>query len=242
MGLGTVVLTGALSSAWFLDAAAFSGTLTCGRYSDYITKKISSSSRHRRNRSSLPRARTRATASRHRYSFSNLRAINDNHVGHDHKRQSTEQRDSQPSAQRDQQRTQDGQSPTIAPTVPSSPTTKPLNLDQTDGEVSQQTGSPAALDRSTDPSGGESASFLEELVNRCAEATRTDGSLESSHTGSSEWAGFKTTPQLLEVRRRCVWNGKLAVMYDISSLISPSTFDTHAPLIVSYKLFGGQDL
>lgn len=41
-------------------------------------------------------------------------------------------------------------------------------------------------------------SFLDELLERCAEATKSDGAIESSHTGSSEWAGFKTTPELLE--------------------------------------------
>eukprot|EP00904_Undaria_pinnatifida_P002545 jgi/Undpi1/12291/HiC_scaffold_5.g01967.m1 len=40
--------------------------------------------------------------------------------------------------------------------------------------------------------------FLDELVGRCTEATRRDGAVESSHTGSSEWSGFKTTPELLE--------------------------------------------
>lgn len=42
-------------------------------------------------------------------------------------------------------------------------------------------------------------SFLDELLERCTDATRSDGAIESSHTGSSEWAGFKTTPELLEV-------------------------------------------
>ncbi|CAN0262415.1 unnamed protein product [Ectocarpus fasciculatus] len=41
-------------------------------------------------------------------------------------------------------------------------------------------------------------SLLDELLERCAEATKSDAAAESSHTGSSEWAGFKTAPALLE--------------------------------------------
>ncbi|CAM9664582.1 unnamed protein product, partial [Choristocarpus tenellus] len=40
--------------------------------------------------------------------------------------------------------------------------------------------------------------ILEELLDRCKEATRSKGAMESSHTGSSEWAGFRTTPELLQ--------------------------------------------
>lgn len=46
-------------------------------------------------------------------------------------------------------------------------------------------------------------SLLDELLERCAEATKSDAAAESSHTGSSEWAGFKTAPALLEVRTAC---------------------------------------
>eukprot|EP00752_Nemacystus_decipiens_P008443 g7547.t1 len=45
---------------------------------------------------------------------------------------------------------------------------------------------------------GESEGLLEELLARCSEATKSDAATESSHTGSSEWAGFKTNPELLE--------------------------------------------
>ncbi|CAM9425159.1 unnamed protein product [Ectocarpus sp. 13 AM-2016] len=58
---------------------------------------------------------------------------------------------------------------------------------------------------STTPAGGRSVldgegelSWLDELLERCAEATKSDAAAESSHTGSSEWAGFKTAPALLE--------------------------------------------
>ena len=46
---------------------------------------------------------------------------------------------------------------------------------------------------------GKNKSLLDELLVRCAEATKSDAATESSHTGSSEWAGFKTNPELLEV-------------------------------------------
>lgn len=52
--------------------------------------------------------------------------------------------------------------------------------------------------------GGAEVSLLEELLARGAEATKSGGATESSHTGSSEWAGFKTAPDLLEVRN-CSW-------------------------------------
>jgi len=52
---------------------------------------------------------------------------------------------------------------------------------------------------------GERLSLLDELLARCAEATTSDAATESSHTGSSEWAGFKTNPVLLEVRTRGGW-------------------------------------
>lgn len=42
-------------------------------------------------------------------------------------------------------------------------------------------------------------SFLDELLLRCAEATRPGAAMESPHTGSSEWAGFRTTKCLLDV-------------------------------------------
>lgn len=42
--------------------------------------------------------------------------------------------------------------------------------------------------------------FLDELIERCTEATRSNAATESPHTGSSEWAGFRTTPELLKVR------------------------------------------
>lgn len=47
--------------------------------------------------------------------------------------------------------------------------------------------------------GGEGESLFDELLARCAAATKSDAATESSHTGSSEWAGFKTNPELLEV-------------------------------------------
>lgn len=47
--------------------------------------------------------------------------------------------------------------------------------------------------------GGKEMSLLGELLARGAEATKSGGATESSHTGSSEWAGFKTAPNLLEV-------------------------------------------
>lgn len=47
---------------------------------------------------------------------------------------------------------------------------------------------------------GENESLLDELLARCSQATKSDAATESSHTGSSEWAGFKTDPELLEVR------------------------------------------
>lgn len=50
--------------------------------------------------------------------------------------------------------------------------------------------------------GGAEMSLLDELLARGAEATKSGGATESSHTGSSEWAGFKTAPDLLEVRDR----------------------------------------
>lgn len=40
---------------------------------------------------------------------------------------------------------------------------------------------------------------FEELLRKCTEATSSDGATESPHTGSSEWAGFRTKPHLLEV-------------------------------------------
>lgn len=43
------------------------------------------------------------------------------------------------------------------------------------------------------------ASFLDELLQWCAEATKPGAAMESVHTGSSEWAGFQTTKSLLEV-------------------------------------------
>lgn len=46
---------------------------------------------------------------------------------------------------------------------------------------------------------GERESLLDELLARCSAATKSDAATESSHTGSSEWAGFKTSPELLEV-------------------------------------------
>lgn len=46
----------------------------------------------------------------------------------------------------------------------------------------------------------QSVFFLDELVERCTLATRSDAATESPHTGSSEWAGFRTAPELLEVR------------------------------------------
>lgn len=53
-----------------------------------------------------------------------------------------------------------------------------------------------------DISEGESyESFLEELVAKCTEATRGPGAMESPHTGSSEWAGFRTTKPLLDVSK-----------------------------------------
>lgn len=42
-------------------------------------------------------------------------------------------------------------------------------------------------------------SFLDELLARCTEATRPGVAMESPHTGSSEWAGFRTTKSLLDV-------------------------------------------
>lgn len=42
--------------------------------------------------------------------------------------------------------------------------------------------------------------YLDELVAACTEATTGPGAMESPHTGSSEWAGFRTTKELLEVR------------------------------------------
>lgn len=45
----------------------------------------------------------------------------------------------------------------------------------------------------------QSVFFLDELVERCTLATRSDAATESPHTGSSEWAGFRTAPDLLEV-------------------------------------------
>lgn len=42
-------------------------------------------------------------------------------------------------------------------------------------------------------------SLFEELLRKCTEATSSDGATESPHTGSSEWAGFRTKPHLLEV-------------------------------------------
>lgn len=48
---------------------------------------------------------------------------------------------------------------------------------------------------------GEGESLLDELLARCSAATKSDAATESSHTGSSEWAGFKTNPELLEVRK-----------------------------------------
>lgn len=53
--------------------------------------------------------------------------------------------------------------------------------------------------------GDEGESLLDELLARCAEATKSDAATESSHTGSSEWAGFKTSPELLEVSCRCLY-------------------------------------
>ena len=41
--------------------------------------------------------------------------------------------------------------------------------------------------------------FFDELLHSCTEATSSDGATESVHTGSSEWAGFRTKPDLLEV-------------------------------------------
>lgn len=46
---------------------------------------------------------------------------------------------------------------------------------------------------------GTEMSLLDQLLARGAEATKSGGATESSHTGSSEWAGFKTAPDLLEV-------------------------------------------
>lgn len=58
----------------------------------------------------------------------------------------------------------------------------------------------AAPGRGDDYSRSESYdSFLDELVARCGEATRGPGAMESPHTGSSEWAGFRTTQTLLNV-------------------------------------------
>lgn len=55
---------------------------------------------------------------------------------------------------------------------------------------------------SDDISEGESfESFLDELVAKCTEATRGPGAMESPHTGSSEWAGFRTTKPLLDVSK-----------------------------------------
>ncbi|CAB1121270.1 unnamed protein product [Ectocarpus sp. CCAP 1310/34] len=48
------------------------------------------------------------------------------------------------------------------------------------------------------PDGEGELTLLDELLERCAEATKSDAAAESSHTGSSEWAGFKTAPALLE--------------------------------------------
>ncbi|CAM9981693.1 unnamed protein product [Ectocarpus sp. 6 AP-2014] len=48
------------------------------------------------------------------------------------------------------------------------------------------------------PDGDGKLTLLDELLERCAEATKSDAAAESSHTGSSEWAGFKTAPELLE--------------------------------------------
>ncbi|CBN77853.1 vesicle-fusing ATPase [Ectocarpus siliculosus] len=48
------------------------------------------------------------------------------------------------------------------------------------------------------PDGEGELTLLDELLERCAEATKSDAAAESSHTGSSEWAGFKTAPELLE--------------------------------------------
>ncbi|CAN0110833.1 unnamed protein product [Discosporangium mesarthrocarpum] len=44
----------------------------------------------------------------------------------------------------------------------------------------------------------DKGTFLDELLDRCREATRSKGAMESTHTGSSEWAGFRTTPELLQ--------------------------------------------
>ena len=59
-------------------------------------------------------------------------------------------------------------------------------------------GDPSTVDNVGGDEPADGISFLDELLERCAAATRSDGAIESSHTGSSEWAGFKTTPELLE--------------------------------------------
>lgn len=62
---------------------------------------------------------------------------------------------------------------------------------------------PSTVGKVSSDEPADGTSFLDELLERCTEATKSDGALESSHTGSSEWAGFKTTPELLEASAGC---------------------------------------
>lgn len=107
----------------------------------------------------------------------------------------------------------------------------------TGSEVSKTAGGQAADDAVGDPAGeGEDASLLDELLMRCAEATKSDTARDSSHTGSSEWAGFKTAPALLEVRTHpwCVllvmsdWLTLLVLHQRVEIIRSPSCCDVVA--------------
>lgn len=87
------------------------------------------------------------------------------------------------------------------------------SLQEKKANIFEQTGSVpppgrAAVDRETasmssdtesSPDQEEDTSFLAELLARCDAATRSGAATESNHSGSSEWAGFRTTKSLLEV-------------------------------------------